>query len=51
MTLETLQAVTAVGDQMELRNGGTCGKDGQGVPVDTGGPHLRIAELVVGGQQ
>ncbi len=51
MTLETLQAVTAVGSQMKLRNGGTCGKGGQGVPVDTGGPHLRIAELVVGGQQ
>jgi len=51
MTLETLQAVTAVGNRMELRNGGTCGKGGQGVPVDTGGPHLRIAELVVGGQQ
>jgi len=51
MTLETLQAVTAVGNQMALRTGGTCGKSGQGVPVDTGGPHLRIAELVVGGQQ
>ena len=51
MTLETLQAVTAVGNQMTLRNGGTCGKGSQGVPVDTGGPHLRIAELVVGGQQ
>ncbi len=51
MTLETLKAVTAVGSQMVLRNGGTCGKGGQGVPVDTGGPHLRIAELVVGGQR
>ncbi len=51
MTLETLQTVTAVGDDVVLRNGGTCGKGGQGVPVDTGGPHLRIAEMVVGGQQ
>ncbi len=51
MTLETLQTVTAVGSDLTLRNGGTCGKDGQGVPVDTGGPHLRIAAMVVGGQQ
>ena len=50
MTLETLQGVTAVSDDVVLRNGGTCGKGGQGVPVDTGGPHLRIAEMVVGGQ-
>ena len=51
MTLETLQQVTAVGNDLEFRAGGTCGKDGQGVPVDTGGPHLRIREVVVGGQQ
>lgn len=28
---------------------GTCGKDGQGVPVSDGMPTLRIPELVVGG--
>jgi TldD protein len=29
---------------------GTCGKDGQGVPVADAQPTLRIPELVVGGQ-
>ncbi len=51
MTLETLQRVTAVGNDLQFRAGGTCGKGGQGVPVDTGGPHVRIHEVVVGGQQ
>lgn len=51
MTLETLQKVTAVGNDLQFQMGGTCGKGGQGVPVDTGGPHLRIAELVVGGHE
>jgi len=30
---------------------GTCGKDGQGVPVGDAQPTLRIPELVVGGQE
>ena len=30
---------------------GTCGKDGQGVPVADAQPTLRIPELIVGGQQ
>jgi TldD protein len=30
---------------------GTCGKDGQGIPVSDAQPTLRIPELVVGGQQ
>ena len=30
---------------------GTCGKDGQGVPVADAQPTLRIPEMVVGGQQ
>ena len=30
---------------------GTCGKDGQGVPVSDAQPTLRIPELVIGGQQ
>jgi len=28
-----------------------CGKCGQGMPVNAGGPHVRVRELVVGGQE
>jgi len=49
-TLETLQKVTAVGDKMEFELGGTCGKNGQSMSVDAGGPHLRISDVIVGGQ-
>ncbi|HCU34302.1 MAG TPA: TldD/PmbA family protein, partial [Armatimonadetes bacterium] len=49
-TLETLQKVTAVGDRMEFELGGTCGKNGQSMSVDAGGPHLRISDVIVGGQ-
>lgn len=51
LTLDTLKGVTAVGNDLEFQMGGTCGKGGQGVPVDTGGPHLRLAEIVVGGHE
>ena len=43
-----LQAVDAVASDFEARPG-TCGKDGQGVPVTTGSPTLRIAQMTVGG--
>ncbi len=49
-TLETLQKVTAVGDEVHYELGGTCGKSGQSMPVDAGGPHVRISDVVVGGQ-
>jgi len=51
MTLETLTNVTAVGDDLSFELGGMCGKDGQSAPVDSGGPHLRIRDVVVGGQE
>lgn len=43
-----LQAVDAVASDFDARPG-TCGKDGQGVPVSTGSPTLRIARMTVGG--
>ena len=43
-----LQAVDAVASDFDARPG-TCGKDGQGVPVTTGSPTLRIARMTVGG--
>jgi TldD protein len=45
---EALQAVDAVGRDFDTW-AGTCGKDGQGVPVSSGQPTLRIRELTVGG--
>jgi TldD protein len=47
---EVLQKVTMVGNDLQLDPGiGTCGKDGQNVPVGVGQPTLLISELTVGG--
>ncbi len=47
---EALTRVGMVGNDLELDPGiGTCGKDGQGVPVGVGQPTLRIDALTVGG--
>jgi TldD protein len=45
---ETLRLVDAVGSDFDTW-AGTCGKAGQGVPVSSGQPTLRVAELTVGG--
>ena len=45
---ETLRLVDAVGSDFDTW-AGTCGKDGQGVPVSSGQPTLRVASLTVGG--
>jgi TldD protein len=45
-----LTKVTMIGNDMKLDPGiGTCGKDGQGVPVGVGQPTLLIDKLTVGG--
>ncbi len=47
---DVLKQVSMVGNDMELDPGvGTCGKDGQGVPVGVGQPTIRIDNLTVGG--
>ncbi|MFE0755167.1 metalloprotease TldD [Inquilinus sp. NPDC058860] len=47
---DALTKVAMVGDDMALDPGiGTCGKEGQGVPVGVGQPTLRIDGLTVGG--
>ena len=51
MTLEALSKIDGVSKDFRLALPGTCGKDGQGVPVDGGGPYVRISEVVVGGQE
>lgn len=49
LTLEALAGIEGVSSEFELSMPGTCGKQGQGVPVDDGGPYLFLKELVVGG--
>ncbi len=47
---DVLTKLAMVGDDMKLDPGiGTCGKDGQGVPVGVGQPTMRIDGLTVGG--
>ena len=47
---EALKRVTRVGSDLQLDEGiGTCGKDGQSVPVGVGLPTIRIDGLTVGG--
>jgi TldD protein len=47
---DALTKVTMVGNDMALDAGiGTCGKQGQGVPVGVGQPTMKMAGLTVGG--
>ncbi|HRX88666.1 MAG TPA: metalloprotease TldD [Steroidobacteraceae bacterium] len=47
---DVLTRVAMVGDDLKLDDGvGTCGKDGQSVPVGVGQPTVRIDGLTVGG--
>jgi TldD protein len=49
---EVLTRVSMVGKDLSLDAGvGTCGKDGQSVPVGVGQPTIRIDSLTVGGTQ
>jgi len=49
LILETLKNIDMVGGDFEMIFPGTCGKAGQGVPSDCGGPHVRVSRMVVGG--
>jgi TldD protein len=47
---DALTRVSLIGNDMQLDSGvGTCGKEGQSVPVGVGQPTLRIDGLTVGG--
>jgi TldD protein len=47
---EALTRVAMIGNDMKLDTGvGTCGKNGQSVPVGVGQPTLRLDGLTVGG--
>ena len=47
---EALNRISMVGNDLELDSGvGTCGKEGQSVPVGVGQPTVKIDEITVGG--
>jgi TldD protein len=47
----TLENIDAIGDDLEMNQGGGCGKAGQyPLPVSDGSPHIRIRHCVVGGR-
>jgi TldD protein len=49
---DVLTRVSRIGHDLELDLGvGTCGKDGQGVPVGVGLPTIRVDQLTVGGTE
>jgi TldD protein len=47
----TLENLDMVGNDLEMNQGGGCGKGGQApLPVSNGSPHIRIQNVLVGGR-
>jgi TldD protein len=46
---QTLRDIDMIAGDFAMGSPGTCGKDGQGVPVGTGQPTLRVKALTIGG--
>jgi TldD protein len=47
----TLKSIDAIGDDLEMNQGGGCGKGEQApLPVANGSPHIRISRCLVGGR-
>ena len=46
---QALLDIDAIANDFAMGSPGTCGKDGQGVPVGDGTPTLRVGRLTVGG--
>ncbi len=47
----TLQNIDAIGNDLEMNQGGGCGKGAQApLPVSNGSPHIRIRHCLVGGK-
>lgn len=47
----TLMNIDAIGNDLEMNQGGGCGKGGQSpLPVSNGSPHIRIRHCLVGGR-
>lgn len=49
LTLDVLNRIKLIGNTVK-QDPGYCGKGGQSVPVGSGGPHVLITDMVVGGQ-
>jgi len=48
---KTLMNIDAIGDDLDMNQGGGCGKGGQmPLPVSNGSPHIRIRHCLVGGK-
>jgi len=46
----TLQNIDAIGNDLDMNQGGGCGKGGQSpLPVSNGSPHIRIQHCLIGG--
>jgi len=46
----TLENIDAIGNDLEMNQGGGCGKGGQApLPVSNGSPHIRIRHCLIGG--
>ncbi|WXG46123.1 MAG: TldD/PmbA family protein [Candidatus Atabeyarchaeum deiterrae] len=50
LILEALNNVEVVGRDVGFEPG-VCGKSGQSVPISTGGPHVRMSNVVIGGMR
>ncbi len=46
---QVLRDIEALANDFSMGNPGTCGKDGQGVPVGDGQPTLRVKSMTIGG--
>ena len=46
---KVLEDIDMLGNDFAMGMPGTCGKDGQGVPVGDGQPTLRVKALTIGG--
>ena len=49
---DAMNKISMIGNDMRLDEGiGTCGKDGQGVPVGVGQPTVKMRGVTIGGTQ
>ena len=48
---DTMKNIDAIGNDLDMNQGGGCGKGGQSpLPVSNGSPHIRIRQCLVGGK-